>query len=56
MNDCAIEDREFIMLAVLEGILGAEYVTLEEIYEMEDRVFEEICDEMTPFAIWETIQ
>ena len=60
MNDCAINDREMIMQAVLDGVLSADYVTEQEIeellFELEDEVFEMQCDKYTPFAIWETVQ
>lgn len=56
MNDCVIEDRDMIMQAVLDGVLGVEYVTMEEIYDLEEVVFEEVCDELSPFLCWETIQ
>ena len=56
MIDCAIEDRSMIMQAVLDGQLSAEYVTMEEIFELEDELFEEVAAKYTPFATWETIQ
>ena len=56
MIDCVIEDRDMILQAVLDGVLGVEHVTLEEIYNLEEELFEEICDEKTPFATWETVQ
>lgn len=54
--DFVIEDREMIIQAVFEGILGVEHITMEEIEMIEEELFEEICDEMTPFTTWETIQ
>jgi hypothetical protein len=55
-TDFVIEDREMIIQAVFDGILGVEYISMEEIEMIEEELFEEICDEMTPFAAWETIQ
>ncbi len=54
--DFVIEDREMIIQAVFDGILGVEHITMEEIEMIEEELFEEICDEMTPFTTWETIQ
>jgi uncharacterized protein (DUF2267 family) len=54
--DCVIDDREMIIQAVFDGILGAEHITMEEIQEIEENLFEEICDMHTPFAAWDTIQ
>lgn len=56
MIDCAIEDRAMIVQAVLDGVLPAEFITEEELYFMEDALFEAVCDKYTPFAIWETEQ
>ena len=52
----AIQDRGMVMQAVLDGVLSPDYITEEELYFMEDRVFELVCDKYTPFAIWDTIQ
>lgn len=54
--DFVIEDRDMIIQAVFDGQLGVEHITMDEIFELEESIFEEICDEVTPFAIWETIQ
>lgn len=54
--DCVIEDREMIVQAVLDGVLSPDYITEEELFELEDTVFELVCDKYTPFAVWETIQ
>jgi hypothetical protein len=54
--DFVIEDRDMIIQAVFDGQLSVEHITMDEIFELEDALFEEICDEVTPFAIWETIQ
>lgn len=50
------EDRQMVMMAVLEGKLDASHVTMEEIQELEDRVFEAIANKKTPFDTWETLQ
>ena len=50
------EDRKMVMQAVLEGKLDASYVTMEEIKEVEDLVFELIADRRTPFATHGTLQ
>lgn len=56
MIDCIIEDRQMVVQAVLDGVLSADYITEEELFDLEDRVFEAVCDKYTPFAIWETEQ
>lgn len=56
MIDCAIQDREMIVQAVLDGLLSADYITEEELFDLEDTIFELVCDKYTPFAIWETEQ
>lgn len=50
------EDRRMIMVAVLEGKLPADSVTMEEINEVQDLVFELIADRVSPFATHDTIQ
>lgn len=50
------EDRQMIMVAVLEGKLPPEMVTLEELKEVEDTLFELIAAKHTPFDTWETLQ
>jgi hypothetical protein len=50
------EDRQLIMLAVLEGKLPPESVTMEELEEVEDTLFELICAKHTQFSTWETLQ
>lgn len=54
--DCVIQDRQMVVQAVLDGVLSANYITEEELFDLEDRVFEAVCDKYTPFAIWETEQ
>ena len=56
MIDCAIDDREMIVQAVLDGILPADYITEDELYFLEDVLFEAVCDKYSPFEIWETEQ
>jgi hypothetical protein len=50
------EDRQMVMMAVIEGKLDASHVTMEEIQELEDRVVELIADRKSPFQTWETLQ
>lgn len=50
------EDRQMIMIAVLEGKLPPEAVTMEELQEVEDTLFELIAAKKTPFDTWETLQ
>ena len=48
--------RQMIMLAVLEGKLPPESVTMEEIQEVEDILFELIASKHTEFSTVETAQ
>jgi hypothetical protein len=48
--------RQMIMLAVLEGKLPPESVTMEEIQEVEDILFELIASKHTAFSTVETAQ
>jgi hypothetical protein len=50
------KDRQMVMMAVLEGKLDASHVTMEELKELEDNIFELIADRKTTFDTWETIQ
>lgn len=50
------EERQMVMQAVLDGKLDASHVTMEEIKELEERIFEMIADRKTPFQTWETLQ
>ena len=52
----AILDREMLRQAVFDGQLGVEHITMDDIFEMEDELFEFIADERTPFSTWETLQ
>jgi hypothetical protein len=56
MIDCVIDDRGMVMQAVLDGLLPVDYITDDELYFMEDRLFEAVCDKYSPFQIWETEQ
>lgn len=55
-TDCAIEDRSMIIQAALEGIISADHITEMELFDLEETIFELICDQKTPFAMWETEQ
>jgi D-arabinose 1-dehydrogenase-like Zn-dependent alcohol dehydrogenase len=50
------EDRQEVMKLVLEGKIPPEAVTLEELQEVEEILFELIADRSTPFATHETLQ
>ena len=50
------EERQLVMMAVLEGRLPPEAVTMEELQEVEDTLFELIAGKHTPFTTWETLQ
>ena len=50
------EDRILVMTAVLEGKLDANHITMEELEELEETVFELIASKHTPFCTWETLQ
>jgi hypothetical protein len=50
------EDRQAVMLKVMAGELPATAVTMEELQEVEELLFELIADRVTPFATHETLQ
>ena len=50
------EERQLVMTAVLEGKLDSSHVTMEELHEVEETLFELIADRKTPFQTWETLQ
>ena len=50
------EERAMIMQAVLEGKLDSSFVTMEELQEVEDTIFELIAERKTPFDTHETLQ
>lgn len=50
------EERQFVMQMVLEGKLPADSVTLEELDEVEEVLFELICQRQTPFDTFEVLQ
>jgi len=50
------EDRQFIMQMVLEGKLPADSVTMEELDEVQEVIFELICDRQTPFSTFQVMQ
>lgn len=50
------EERQLVMTAVLEGKLDPGYVTMEELREVEEILFELIADRKSPFQTWETLQ
>lgn len=50
------EDRQMVMMAVLEGKLDASHVTMDEIRELENAVFEAIATRKSPFETYEVMQ
>ena len=50
------EDRQFIMQMVLEGKLPADSVTMEELDEVQEVLFELICERQTPFETFKVMQ
>ena len=50
------EDRQMIMQAVLEGKLPSDSVTMEELDEVKEVLFELICERQTPFSTFEVMQ
>jgi hypothetical protein len=50
------EDRQMIMQAVLEGKLPADSVTMDELDEVREVLFELICERQTPFSTFEVMQ
>ena len=50
------EDRQFVMQMVLEGKLPADSVTMEELNEVQEVLFELICDRQTPFTTFQVMQ
>jgi hypothetical protein len=50
------EERQFVMQMVLEGKLPADSVTLEELDEVQEVLFELICQRQTPFDAFEVMQ
>lgn len=56
ITDCVIDDREMIIQAVFDGQLGVEHITMDEIYELEDELFELVASQKTVFDTWETLQ
>lgn len=49
-------DRSMIINAVLDGIIDDSYITDDEIYELEERMFEMISDDYADFQLVETLQ
>ena len=56
MSAIAIYDREMIRMAVFDEQLDASFLTDEEIFEMQDTIFELVAAKKTPFDTWETLQ
>lgn len=56
MSAQLIQDRTLIRMAVFDGVLDESHLTMDDLYDMEDTVFELLCDKLTPFTTWETVQ
>jgi hypothetical protein len=50
------EDRQMVMQAVLEGKLPADSVTMDELDEVQEVLFELICERQTPFSTFQVMQ
>lgn len=50
------EDRMLVMQAVMQGQIGVEHVTLDEIVMCEDILFEEYAASVTPFQTYHVVQ
>jgi inorganic pyrophosphatase len=50
------EDRAMVMQLVLEGKLEPSYVTMEELEEVEDVLFELIAQRQSPYKTFEIMQ
>lgn len=56
MSAVFCDDRSMVINAVLDGVIDDAYIMDSEIYELEDRLFEMISNDVADFQIWETIQ
>lgn len=50
------EDRQMVVMAVLEGKLDASHITIEELRELEEAVFEAVADKRSHFQTFEVMQ
>ena len=50
------EERQAVMEAVLEGKLDSSYVTMDELAEVEEVLFELIAAKKSPFMTYEVMQ
>lgn len=50
------EDRQMVVMAVLEGKLDASHITMEELRELEEAVFEAVADKRSHFQTFEVMQ
>ena len=50
------EDRMLVMQAVMQGQIGVEHVTLDEIVMCEDFLFEEYAASVTYFQTYDVVQ
>ena len=49
-------ERQMIVMAVFEGKLTADHITMEELEEVEELVFDLIAAKHTPYDTFEVIQ
>lgn len=56
MSAIFCNDRSMIINAVLDGIIDDSHITDDEIYELEERMFEMISDDYADFQLVETLQ
>lgn len=49
-------DRKQVIMDVFEGRLPVENITMEELQQLEEAVFNAIAAKSTPFETWETLQ
>lgn len=56
MSAVYCNDRDMIINAVLDGIIDDSYITDDEIYILEERLFDMIAYDTADFQIVETLQ
>ena len=49
-------DRSMIRMAVFDGKLDESYITDEELFEIQDNLFELVAAKVTLLETWETLQ
>lgn len=56
MSAVYCNDRNMIINAVLDGIIDDSHITDDEIFELEERLFNMISDDCADFQLVETLQ